>query len=254
MDKDFGKSYFWILVDLFLVALVVNLVFFVMPTISRYQESLYPTRTLSVSGEGKAFVSPDVAVSSFSVVSRGKNPEDLADTNNQKINAVIQFVKSQGVEAKDIQTTGYNLSPDYKYDETTQRSYITGYTLTQTVTVKMRDLSKVASIIGGLTPLGVNQIGGINFQVDEPDTYLAEARAEAFEKARKKAEEIARSSGVLLGRVVNVGEYGAPIPYYAYGKGGAMMEARDASAIAPPTIEPGTQEIIVNVSVTYSLR
>ena len=170
------------------------------------------------------------------------------------MSAAIEYVKSQGVEAKDIKTTGYNLNPDYQYDPDTQRSFITGYTLTQTVSVKIRDLSKVAKIIGGLPPVGVNQIGGISFTVEDPEKYLNEAREKAFEKARAKAEQMVRSTGVKLGKVINVSEFGGyppPIPYYTergFGLGG------DIAASKAPTIEPGTQEITLQVTVTYELR
>lgn len=255
MDINFGKSYFWILIDLLAIALIINLVFFVMPTIKHYGDSLYPVRTIMVSAEGKTTVTPDIANTSFSVVSRGKNPQDLADNNNQKVTAAIDFVKSQGVDAKDITTTGYNLSPDYQYDQQLQRSYITGYTLTQTVTLKIRDLKKVADIIGGLTPLGVNQIGGINFTIDDPETYLAKARSEAFTKAQKKAMDMAAANGVSLGRVMNVSEYqgGIPYPYYANGTSGVMKEMA-APSVSAPTIEPGSQEVTINVSLTYELQ
>ena len=159
MEK--AKKYFWILLDVLILGAVVNLVFFVMPAVNRYGRSLVASRTMFVSAEGKTFVTPDIAESSFSVVSRGKNPDELSDANNQKVVAVVDFLKSAGLDGKDIKTTSYNLSPDYQYDPQTQRNFITGYTMTQTVSVKIRDLKKVAGIIGGLTPLGVNQIGGI---------------------------------------------------------------------------------------------
>lgn len=252
MDK--AKSYFWVLLDLLIVGIIVNLVFFVMPAIKRYVDSPNGFRTLTVSGEGKTFVSPDVAYTSFAVVSRGKNPEELADNNNQKVAAAIAFVKGEGIEAKDIQTTGYNLSPDYKYDPQTERNFITGYTLTQTVSVKIRDLAKVAKIIGGLTPLGVNQIGGVSFSIDDPEQYLAQARAEAFKRARAKAEDMARQNGVKLGKIINFGEYGGPppIPYYRDFTASKFLGA--GGEVAAPLIEPGTQEIRVTASVTYELE
>ena len=255
MTNDKPKFYFWVILDLLLAALFVNVVLFVMPAIKKFSDSFYPTRTLSVSAEGRATISPDLAEASFSVLSRGINPDQLADANNQKMTAVLDFVKSQGIDPKDIKTTGYSLAPDYRYDPKTERNFITGYTLTQTVQVKIRDLAKVAKIIGGLTPLGVNQIGGINFTVDDPEKVLSDARADAFARAQAKAKAMAEANGLRLGKIVSVGEYGAPIPYYSlsadkFGRGGAPM----AAEVALPTIEPGTQDIRVNVSLTYTLE
>ena len=248
------KTYFWILLDVLILVAVVNLVFFVMPAIKRFGNSLAPTRTITISAEGKTTVTPDLAEASFSVLSRGKNPVDLADTNNQKMSAVVEFLKSEGIADKDIKTTAYNLSPDYKYDPKTESSFITGYTLTQTVNVKMRDFKKVPEIIGGLTPLGVNQIGGINFTIDDPEKFLATARADAFGKAQIKAAEMAAENSVRLGRIVNIYEsHNAPVPYYR-SVAGFGAEAMAAPSVAAPTIEPGAQEITAQVSLTYELE
>lgn len=253
MQVDKLKTSFWFLLNLVLAALFLNIVFAVIPTVKKFGESLQPVRTISVSAEGKTIVSPDLAQTSFSVISRGQDPERLTDENNQKVSAAIEFVKSEGIDAKDIRTSGYNLSPDYEYDEKTRRSFIVGYTLTQTVRLKIRDFSKVAKVIGGLPPLGVNQIGGITFTVDDPEKFLAEARAEAFRRAQAKAKVIASQNGVRLKKVINVSEFGgpSPIPYfdrYAEGLGGGDLKA------SLPTIEPGSEELRVQVNLTYSIE
>jgi|SRR3989344_2269919 len=218
----------------------------------RWSDSLYPSRTISVSAEGRAWVLPDIANLFFSVVSEGTDPEKLQTDSNAKMKSAINMVKSIGVDEKDIKTTGYNLNPTYQYDEKTRRSYISGYTLTQAVGVKVRDLGKVAKVLGGLPELGINQIGTVSFGVEDPDKYLADARSEAFGKARAKAEEMAMKNGVTLGRVQNFSEYlgGGPVPYYAKGMGGGEV----ATPASIPTIEPGSQEITVQVSVTYALK
>jgi len=255
MDQNKAKTYFWILLNVLIVVAVLNVVFFVMPLLGRLAGSFVSARTITVAAEGKTTVTPDLAESSFSVLSTGKNPQDLADSNNQKITAVITFLKSEGLTDKDIATTGYNLSPNYQYDSNTQRNFITGYSLTQTVTVKMRDFVKVPEIIAGLTPLGVNEIGGINFTVEDPEKYLSIARADAFQKARTKAAEMTSENGASLGDIVNIAESqgSVPVPYYSYGAA-SMKGAPAPQAIAPPTIEPGTQEVSDDVTLTFELR
>jgi len=220
-----------------------------------WSSSLYPSKTIYVSAEGKATVSPDIAKVSFSVVSEGPSPEKLQEDNSKKMASAIDFVKSVEVDGKDIKTTNYNLSPRYEYDESTRKSYISGYTLTQTALVKVRDLNKVAKVLGGLSELGVNQISSVSFEIDEPDKYLAEARNEAFTKAHEKAREMAKLNGVKIKRVLNFSEYrGGPVyPYYygeALGKGGDIV----SSASYLPPIEPGTEEITVQVNVTYEIQ
>lgn len=251
---DDAKKWFWVLLNVLIAVAVVNLVFFVMPLLQHLGNGFYPARTITVSAEGKTTVSPDLAEISFSVVSQGQNPQTLTANSNDKMVAVIQFAKSQGIAEKDIKTTAYNLSPNYQYDKKTRSNTIAGYTLTQTVLVKVRDLSKVASVVGGLAPLGVNQIGGINFTFDDPEKFLAMARADAFGKAAAKAKEMASGAGVSLGRVVSVGEYGnvpGPRPYFALadraaGAGGAVASL--------PPIQPGTQDVTDSVTITYELR
>lgn len=252
MDNTSYKNYFWILLDVLVLGIIVNLVFFVMPTIRQYGNSLAPSRIIMVSAEGKTVATPDIAETSFSVITQGKNPDELSSENNVKMAAVIQNLKSQGVDEKDIKTSGYNLSPNYQYDESTRRNYINGYTLNQTVLVKIRDLSKAAKVVGGLTPLGVNQIGGISFTVDDQEKFFAQARADAFLKAQTKAKGMAAQNGAQLGKVLSVSEYqNGPIPYMNELK---TMGAMAAPAAPLPTIEPGTQEIKVQVSVTYELE
>jgi uncharacterized protein YggE len=252
MDKS--KLYFWILLDILVAGIIVNLVFFVMPAISKFSNSLTPTRTMTVSAEGKTTATPDLAEASFSVVSRGKSPADLANANDQKMSAVVQFLKSEGLADKDIETTAYDLSPNYVYDSGLQSSRIDGYVLTQTVSVKMRDFKKVAEIIGGLTPLGVNQMGGINFTIEDQEKYLAVARADAFAKAKTKAAEMAAQNGVKLGRILNITESSVtPVPYY-YPEATRNVAMGAAPQVAAPTIEPGSEEITNQVTLTYELE
>ncbi len=217
----------------------------------KFSDSLFPAKTITVSAEGKVTVSPDIAKISFSAVSEGVDPEKIADENNRKMNMAIDFIKSQGIDAKDIKTTQYNLQPKYEYDEKTQKTFISGYALTQTVLIKVRDLRKVGKILADLPALGINQIGSISFEVDDPEKYLTEARNQAFEKVKIKAKEMSEKNGVELGKVVNFFEYqgGQPVPYYmeALNKGGAVPSVM-------PSIEPGTQEVKIQVSMTYEIK
>ena len=216
-----------------------------------WARALPPSHTITITAEGKATIKPDIATISFSVVSEGTNVSGLQNDNNEKINKAIVTVKNSGVAAKDIQTTGYNLSPKYRYDSKTGKSSIEGYQLTQMVVVKVRDLENVSKILGALPGMGINQLNGPNFGVEDPDTYLNQARAEAFAKARGKAMELARLAGVRLGRVVtfseNQGGGGYPMPMYA------KAEAMGGEAPTLPQIEPGSEEARVNVSVTFEV-
>lgn len=237
----------------FLMAVIIYSLFW--GPARKYTDSLMPAKTVTVSAEGKVTVSPDIAKFSFSVVSEGVDPKTIAEENIKQMNAAIDFVKSKGIEDKDIKTTSYDLQPRYEYDEKAKKTFISSYTLTQTVLVRVRDLNKVAEVLGGLPDLGINKIGSVSFEIDEPKKYLAEARDKAFEKAQEKAVEMASKTGVILGKVINFSEYGGGTPYYPYyheklGLGGAG----EMAASVVPQIQPGTQEVTVNVSVTYEIR
>lgn len=232
---------------------VIAVLFFVIPMVQKIGDSAYPARTITVSAEGKTTAAPDLAEISFSVVTQGQNPSALSDNNNQKMSAVLQFVGSQGIATSDIATTNYDLEPNYQWDKNTQRNFITGYTLTQTVEVKIRDLSKVASILGGLAPLGVNQIGGVTFTFADDEAVLAAARADALAKALTKAKEMASELGVSLGNALDVSEnHYIPGPQPVYSAANSAMGA--GSAAVAPSIQPGTQDITDTVSITYQLN
>ena len=219
-----------------------------------WSNSLYPSRTVTVSAEGKATVSPDLATISFSVLTQGTDPIKLESDNAQKMNDAISFVKSNGVESKDIATTAYDLYPNYNYDKYGSNPKIVGYTLTQTSTVKIRDFSKVAPIVGGLSDKGVNQIGSVSFSVEDQDKYLAPARDEAFAKAKAKAMEMAKSTGANLGKILNFSDSQNNIYQPAVYKNSAMGVTDSSVSSIAPTIEPGTQNLTVNVSITYELQ
>lgn len=218
---------------------------------AQYGESLYPARTISVAGEGQIVAQPDIANVIFAVVSEGSNPATVQENNSETMNKVLEFVKGQGVDEKDIKTSGYNLSPRYSYNQDTGRSYIYAYELNQTVTIKVRDLDKVGDIVGGLGRQGINQIQSVSFDIDDSNELLTQAREKAFKDAEEKAKSMATASGTRLGKIVNFSESGGYPPVYysrseAYGLGGA-----DSSV---PKIEPGSQEVTVQVNVTYQIK
>jgi len=233
-----------------------------------YSRSIEPSsfRSFSVSGVGEVVAVPDVAEFSFSVITQGST--DIAssqETNTEKTNAAIDFVKSKGVDAKDIKTASYNLEPRYQYynclpnylEDGSARPCpppeIVGYTVTQTVLVKVRDFSKVGDVLGGVIGAGANSVSQLTFTIDDDEKVLSEAREEAINKAKEKAESIAEAAGFSVGRLLSISESGVyPRPmYYAkdivYGLGGG--EAQSAQSI-----EPGSQEVTVDVTLTYEIR
>jgi uncharacterized protein YggE len=205
------------------------------------------TNTISVSGEGKVYTKPDIALVNLSVVSEGKKVADVQNENTSKTNKVIKFLKESGVEEKDIKTTGYNLYPVYNYEARTPQ--IVGYSITQTVEVKVRNLDKVGDILEGAVTNGANQISSLYFKVDKDEEFKEQARKLAIEDAKDKAEKLASQLGVKLIKISGYNEGGGVSPIYrdvkaeGYGIGGG----------ASPDIQIGESEIIIDVTLIYEI-
>lgn len=212
----------------------------------------YPQQ-ITVSGTGKFFAKPDVAMASIGVHAETIKSQDAVNQGNKIMADIISAVKDSGVDEKDIQTTAYNLTPNYDYTEAGR--IFRGYSLDQRVNVKIRDFGKISEVLDKATANGANDVGDLRFTLDDPETAKAEARAKAIEQAKDKAESIFSQSGLKMGKLINVYEdYGAcgyggcPQPMYAMG--GEMM--KDASIA--PQIESGQLEFSVTINLTYQAK
>lgn len=224
------------------------------------------TNTISVSGEAEVFAAPDIANISFTVREEAKKVSDAQNKVTAKVRASLEGVRKLGIADKDIKTQNYSSYPKYEYQEGTVtcmsticppyrpgKQVIVGYEVSQTVTLKVRNLESVNAIVDGLAAAGVTEMQGPNFAIDDEDGLKAEARKKAIAEAREKAEVLADDLGVTLVRIVSFSEGGSYYPMYAresmtMGKGGA-----DASA-PMPEIPQGEEKIVSNVMVTYEIR
>ncbi|MDP2838195.1 MAG: SIMPL domain-containing protein, partial [Candidatus Moranbacteria bacterium] len=156
----------------------------------------------------------------------------------------------------DLKTLQYNLSPRYDYAPCVAGSCpapsISGYSLTQTLEVKVRDSAKLGDLLSGVVRSGANSVSEVRFTVDDDTAAKDEARAEAIAEAKKKAKATAKAAGFRLGKLVTLYENSNPMPYYGMGGGGADMYA--AKAEAAPVVEPGTQSTKVQVTLTYEVK
>jgi len=216
---------------------------------TRYQDRV----TISVSGEGKVYANPDIAQISFGVqTGRQSTAEGASRMLAEKMNAVIAAVKAKGIEDKDINTQQLSLYPAYDWNEGQQIPR--GFEANQQLSVKVRDISKVGDILTAATAAGSNQIGGVNFTIDDPDLLQEQARQEAIKDAREKAIRLASQLGGRLGKIVAFNEGGggyAPM-YREVMMMDAAMGAKEESMPLP--IPSGEQEINMMVSITYELR
>lgn len=221
-------------------------------------------RSFTVQGESKVVVVPNVAQFTFGVTTQGgRDLAPLQKQNTQKVNEAIAFVKSKNVDAKDITTAQYQVEPRYQYSSCVAGvcppPEIVGYTVTQRVTVKVRDFSAASAILAGVVERGANDVSQLTFTVDDLESIRNEARIAAIGKAREKAKAIAKAGDVRIGKLISIDEGASPVavvyPEMGYGGGARTMAADAKQEGAPaPVIEAGSQEIQVFVTLRYSIR
>ena len=218
------------------------------------------TDTVTVQGDGQATLPPDVARISFTVENTKATVADAQAATTKQANATLDFVKEQGVAEKDVKTLSYNISPQYSYPNpctygTVCPDYyrapkITGYQVSQTVQVTVRDLSKVGAMLGGLGKLGVQNVSGPAFALDDSTAGYDAARADAIAKAKAQAALLAKQLGVSLGKIVNFSESSGGYPYPMMYELGASV----SKAASTPDVPTGENTYNASVSITYEIR
>lgn len=207
---------------------------------------------ITVQGEAKVSAIPDIAVLSFGVqTGRRKTAQVAMERLNSQMDMVVAAVKGLGIEEKDISTQSLWLNPAYDYYD--GRQVEAGFEANQNLSVKVRDLSKLSSVLDAVVSQGANQVGGVSFTIDDPEALREEGRAEAIADAQKKAANLATSLGERLGKLKGYSEggYGGGMPY-------PMMEmsmnARGMGGGGGSVVPVGEQEMQVTVSLTYELQ
>ena len=206
-----------------------------------------PPPAISVTGEANVSVAPDQAQIEGGVTSDAKTAREASDANNAAMGKVLLALKGAGIEEKDYQTSRLSLQPQFATpSKVSERGGIVGFRASNRVTVKVRDVTKVANVIDVLVGAGANEIGGINFTVTQASKVLDEAREKAIADARRKAEIYAKAARVTLGEPISISEEGAPTPMFR-GKMAAPMAAG-----AP--VAQGEETLSVTVSVTWAIK
>lgn len=204
-------------------------------------------RVLSVTGEGEAKGVPDQAELSTGVVTQAPKASQALADNSRAMNQVFATLKAAGIAEKDIQTSNFTVSPQYTSANGRQR--ITGYQVTNTVSVTVKGLDKIGATIDALVTSGSNQIDGPNFSFSDPKPLLQKARADAVRDATDKAQAYARAAGVTLGPIQTITEGGSYAPRPMAMRG--LMASADA---APSPVAAGEASVTANVSITWSIQ
>src|SRR3989344_7573784 len=182
---------------------LVILALFLLVEINQVSNTATTTNTVSFSGEGKITAKPDIAIISASILTQAIDSKSAQDSNSTKSNAVDSFLKKQGITEKDIKTSGYNITPQYKYPPYGGQATITGYQVSQSYEIKVRDLTKISTILSGLVTAGANQVNNLGLQIENPDALKSQARQLAIDDAKKKSNELEKQVGVRLVQILN---------------------------------------------------
>ncbi|PIF62772.1 SIMPL domain-containing protein [Flavobacterium sp. 11] len=213
-----------------------------------YGQEVKQVPQINVSGEGKIKVIPDQATIAVTVETKGNNAKDVKKQNDEKIDAVLKFIKKMNLAPADYKTQRVSLNPQYDYEKKKH-----SYNATQTIEILLRDLSKYDELMEGLVDQGINRIDNVTFQSSKLAQYQSEARKLAMKDAKLKAEDYVSVLGQKVGRAMTISDNSQtyyPQPMYAAMK---TMESSDASA-PRETLAVGEINITANVTVSFILE
>lgn len=255
-----------------LFAIIMLAVFLLFATFGQIKGLRYigsgitPSDTITVSGTGDVLAVPDTAQFTFGVQNTAKDVATAQAAASQSENALVDYLKSQGIADMDIQTTDYEVNPQYEYQQSAcpassggvvvycppGKQTLVGYQVSETISVKVKDTSKAGTLLSGVGSKGATNVSGLSFTVSNEDALQGQARDKAITDAKSKAQALAKSLGVSLVRIVSFNENGSnPIPYYA--KLGAGMAA-DSAAAPAPSLPTGQNKITSNVTIAYEIQ
>ena len=203
---------------------------------------------LNISAQAEARRVPDVATLSAGVVTQATDGNTAMRQNAEQMTKVLAAIKAAGIAERDVQTSGVNLSPQYRYAEN-EAPKITGYQASNTVSLKVRDIAKLGKVLDALAAQGANQINGPQFEIDQPEPVYDEARLAALKKAQARAETYAKALGLRVRRIVSISESGGGNFRPVMMRAAPMAMAADAST----PVSPGESTVSVNLDVVFDL-
>ena len=217
---------------------------------------------ISVTGKGEVTATANVATFSFSVMETGATVKEAQDKASAKNNAAIKYLKDNGFADKDIKTSDYNVYPQYSFQKSVcaanvpcpeGNQVVTGYNVSQTIEVKVRDVSKAGDVLTGLGSLNVSNISGLQLTVDDQDVLARDARTKAIEDAKNQAQKLASDLGVRLGKITSFSESSGDMPR-------PIMYAKDSVAAGvsgqatAPALPTGENKITTYVTINFEIK
>jgi uncharacterized protein len=208
-----------------------------------------PPTTLQVAATAEIRAAPDMAMMSAGVITNAATAKAAMQANATRMTAVMEAIKAAGIDAKDIQTSGISLQPQYRYAEN-QPPVVTGYQASNSVNVRVRKIDGVGPVMDALVAKGANQINGPSFMIANEEAAMDQARKDAVARARKRAELYADAAGMRVKRIVSISEgggYQQPMPMVR----AMAMEAKQSMADTP--VAPGETTLSVTVNMVFEL-
>ncbi len=214
--------------------------------------------SMQITGHGEIMASPDTAYVTSGVTSQGTTAREALDANTADMTALLETLKAAGIASADIQTSGFSVNPNYVYSDSRDANgyqlppKIVGYTVTNGVTIHVRDLASLGAVLDKSVTVGANTISGITFAVEDPADLYNEARKAAFADAKSKADLYAEAAGVELGALALVSEqtgYNPPPQPYMF-----KAEAATSDRSAPVPVEAGQLTFTIDVNVNWDLE
>jgi uncharacterized protein YggE len=237
--------------DFFVVAM--SLLAMLSGTIASANED-QPYPRILVSGKGSIDIAPDMAILTLTVTREAETARAALDANSSAMNDVMKAMKAEGIEARDLQTSGFSIQPRYVYPGSKtpgerQPPQIVGYTVRNTLNIRVRDIAAVGNILDLSVSLGVNEGGNISFTNADPSAAITQARIEAVRDALTKAETLARAAGVKTGKLLEISEQ-------SYNPGPRPMARAEMSMVRSDAAVPvaaGENTYTVNVNVSFAI-
>ncbi len=251
------------------IALIVFLAVIVASSFTNMNYDKYdnkPVNTISLSGHGEVQAVPDIANVDFTIRKEAKTVKDAQDAVSQVEKKVLDLLKTDNIADKDIKAQSVSFNPKYEYQYTGTlvpcnqfgcpprpgQNVITGYEAYESISLKIRNTDDTGKVIQGLGTLGVTELNGPNFTVDNEDALKATARKSAIVDAQTKAKALANDLGIRLGKITSFSESGNyPVPMYAKAMMGATL---DTASSAPAVVPAGENTISSDVTITYEIK
>ncbi len=257
-----SRGYVQTLLTIALVGVIVALASYAYFTLKQTEGVYTGATSITVTGEGEVQAVPDIGTFSFSVMAEGADAKTAQTKSAELVNAILKSLKEAGVDEKDVKNENYNLNPKYKYEDKpcVNFSYcppsnpvIDGYEVSQTVTVKVRNLDKAGDLISLSGEKGATNISSLAFTVDDEKVSKAEARTKAIADAKLKAEQLTKDLGVEIVKMTGYWENESPMyPMMNQGYGGPEMMS-DAKSVSPE-MPVGENTVKSTVSITYEVK